>query len=384
MRVQQNMDVQKYLSDYHSGAISAQKSNKNENKIGSTSMRKFESEERTVQKQTKSVVDQSLSYADQLKASRAKQKDTSLQKKKLQYSYKKISSQIVRSKNSISARKAVQAARSEVNRLKRMKGSGEYDEDEIQLAIDHAKSMEKVAKKKVVHLEQEEMVERNKNGAFAKLKEFEEEQEKTSDGSGAVPEEEEALGPEAEQTAAMNAQPYNMAQGLSDYTDLEADIAQELSAEKKAKMYESVSVEELSQMYESMSGEYSQPVSDFGDSMEELMSAFSEEMAEMMEDMDLTELSESMFAPSPNMSEDDLKILKIKHREKEMTDIAKADKDYLKGMIEHEKNKGISLPGFSGSSMPGISSNPSPMPTVSMPGGGGAAPVMSGGFNVFV
>ena len=100
--------------------------------ISSGLMRKMQSQERTTQKSSKSVLDQSLSYASQLQASRTKAKETSLEKKKLQYNFKKISSQIVRSKNSVSARKAVQAAKREIMRLKRLKGSGEYDDEELQ------------------------------------------------------------------------------------------------------------------------------------------------------------------------------------------------------------------------------------------------------------
>ena len=73
----------------------------------------------------------------------------------------------------MSARRAVQAAKREISRLKRLKGSGEYDEEEVQLAIDHAKAMEKVAKKKANHLEQEEMIERNGKGLAVDLEEIE-------------------------------------------------------------------------------------------------------------------------------------------------------------------------------------------------------------------
>ena len=125
----------------------------NKSSNSSTSVRSLEYQQRTQQKKDNSIIGQSQSYADSLRASRAKAKETNLEKKKLQYSYKKISSQIVRSKTSVSARKAASAARREVQRLKRLRNSGEYDEEELQISIDHAKSMERVAKKKVVHLQ---------------------------------------------------------------------------------------------------------------------------------------------------------------------------------------------------------------------------------------
>ncbi len=139
-----------------------------------SSVRALENQQRSQQKAENSILSQSQAYANSLRASRTKAKDASLEKKKLQYSYKKISSQIVRSKNSISARKAAAAARREVQRLKRLQNSGEYDEEEVQISIEHAKSMERIAKKKVAHLQQEEMIERGQGGATAALEEKEE------------------------------------------------------------------------------------------------------------------------------------------------------------------------------------------------------------------
>lgn len=293
---------------------STSKFSQNADNMSANSLRKYESQNRLNDKKSQSVVDQSMAYAQKLSASRAKTEKSSLEKKKLQYSFKKISSQIIRSKTSVSARKAVQAAKREINRLKRLKGSGEYDEEEIQLAIDHAKAMEKVAKKKVSHLEQEEMIERNGQGLSGELDEIEEKQE----GS-------------------------------------EEEGNEELE-------------EELSE----------------GDIPED----------EMLEDMDLSELAQSTYAPDPNMSEDDLKMLKIKHRYKELKEIAEADKEYLKGIMEHEKSKAAgSISGAMGSSSaPGQSAvfkadAPSIHPVISMPGaaaGAMPAPTISGSFDVSV
>ena len=146
-----------------------------------TSTRSLEYQQRIQDKKKGSIIDQSLSYADSLRASRAKAKETNLEKKRLQYSYKKISSQIVRSKDSISAKRAASAARREVQRLKRLRASGEYDEEELQISIDHAKAMERVAKKKVAHLQQEEMIERGQNGALSALEEKEEENQENKE-----------------------------------------------------------------------------------------------------------------------------------------------------------------------------------------------------------
>ena len=155
IRIQGNNPYSVFYKNFVKGNSALQNNSKSEEKedINGFSQRREEYEQR-MQAQRQSVVEQSMNYAQQLSASRTKTKEASIEKKKFQYNFKKISSQIIRSKNSVSARKAVQAAKREIMRLKRLKGSGEYDDEELQLAIDHAKSMEKVAKKKVSHLEQ--------------------------------------------------------------------------------------------------------------------------------------------------------------------------------------------------------------------------------------
>ncbi len=332
------------------------------------SLRRFESEDRSNEKRSQSVVDQSMAYAQKLSASRTDTKKSSLEKKKLQYSFKKISSQIIRSKTSVSARKAVQAAKREINRLKRLKGSGEYDEEELQLAIDHAKAMEKVAKKKVSHLEQEEMIERNGHGLSGELDEIEEKKD------GSDQEENEELNEEVPEDAALEAGAYQIQDGMEDY---EYEMALQMQ-----------------EMQEEMSQQQQISAEEFANSTDDMMELLMDAMDEMMEDMDLTELAQSTFAPDPNMSEDDLKMLKIKHRYKELKEIAEADKEYLKGIMEHEKSKAASgISGAMGSSSPSSASAvfkadaPSIHPVISMPGaaaGAMPAPTISGGFDVSV
>ncbi len=338
------------------------------------STRKAEYSQRLQDKNSKSVVDQAISYANQLKTSRTKSKDASLQKKKLQYSFKKISSQIVRCKNSSSARRAVQAAKHEVMRLKRLKGNGEYDDEELQLAIDHAKAMEKIARKKANHLEQEEMIERTGKGAAAALEEIEEKQddEKEEDIDDEIPEE------LLEEAAAYD-------EDSQDFEDLEVTIPDDIRQEIASYQYElQLRMQELTENSEYIAESVS-------DSASELTDELSEEMSEMMEDMGLDELAETMYAPDPNMSEDDLKLLKIKHRGKELKEIAEADKEYLKGIIEHEKAKAESsaaLVGNQSSSPKTFSDNaPEIKPVISMPGYTGGrmeAPTVNGSFSVSV
>ncbi len=346
-----------------------------------SSMRKLETEHREAEKRT-TIVDQSLNYASQLAASRSKSKDVSLEKKKLQYNFKKISSQIVRSKNSVSARKAVQAAKREIMRLKRLKGSGEYDDEELQLAIDHAKSMEKVAKKKVAHLEQEEMVERAHKGFGASLEEIEDRLEE-KDTEDTEESDEEELNDEAIENLDVD----------EEYVpEYDYQYEMQLAAEE----YQQNMQIEMQEMLEQLSENTEIMADSSSQAMTEMMDELSQEMVEMLEELDLTELSETLIAPNPNMSEQDLKMLKIKHRGKEMKEIAEADKEYLKGIMEHEKNKaqnGGAMPTGGGttggtSSIFGSSSAEQITPVISMPGsaagGGQVAPTISGGFSVSI
>ncbi len=364
-----------YASPYNRGgrknasvskAVSNQagRSNDIDSGTGAGSLRKHESQERVKENQNRSIVDQSMSYAQQLRASRTKSEKASLEKKKLQYNFKKISSQIIRSKNSVSARKAVQSAKREIMRLKRLKANGEYDEEELNLAIEHAKSMEKVAKKKVSHLEQEEMVERNGKGLSGAVEEAEETREESEEEES----EEEEIPEE-----------------LLSEDVIDEDLVQ------ASEEYDYEMALQAAEMREAMAENMEQVAEASSDSMDEMMSELAEGMMDMMEELDMTELMESTFAPDPNMSEDDLKMLKIKHRAKEMKEIAEADKEYLKGLMEHEKSKaasGISGMGASSPSPSFGSDAPKINPVISMPGAAAgaqiSAPTISGGFDVSV
>ena len=75
------------------------------------------------------------------------------------------------------------------------------------------------------------------------------------------------------------------------------------------------------------------------------MDDFSEEMQALLEDMGLEELSESLEVVKGDMDPADLRMMKIKHRNKEMKEIVKADSEYLKAYFEHlEKPEGGSVP----------------------------------------
>lgn len=85
-----------------------------------------------------------------------KARQKSVKKKKLNYNYKRISKQITMSKSTSGIRRVISRARDQVVDLLRKQMSGKYDETDVRHAIIHARKMERVARKKKKHLEQEE------------------------------------------------------------------------------------------------------------------------------------------------------------------------------------------------------------------------------------
>ncbi len=341
-----------------------------------SSLRKLENQNRENEKRT-SVVEQGLSYAKSLEASRTKSKEAALEKKKLQYNSKKISSQIVRSKDSRSARSAASAAKREVMRLKRLKGDENYDQEELQISIEHAKAMERVAKKKVHHLQQEEMIERNGNGLAGDIEEREENGEERNDDE--VLTDEEKAAEDAQQAFDVLGSYRNYGAEMAANSEYIMNLQEEFELELEE------SQEELMESLEESQALMMENAQETSDMTEEMMQELGEAMSEMMEELDLTDLEQTMYAADTDMSKEDLKMLKIKHRNKEMKDIVKADADYLKAIFEKnesDKKAGtLSAATFAASNAPAISStvsaSPAPMPQVTIPAAYG-----SGGVNI--
>ena len=204
--------------------------------------------------------------------------------KKLQYNFKLISSQIMRAKTSSRASQAVSSAKRMVAQLRRKRRSGEYDDEELEAAIAHAQAMERVAKKHVKYLQQEELAER----------------------SGQIREE---IIPEEEQKPA-EADPSKDLSGMTDEFSEEMDQIRQELAESLAEIPE-----------------------EFSEEMAQLMQEYADMMSESMEDLG-GDLLESLSGFDTDMSPEDLKALKQKHRAKEMQEIAKADAKYLKAIFE--------------------------------------------------
>ena len=252
-----------------------------------------------------SIVTSSLSYSESLRNQRQQTKNTTLALKKLKYQFKNISSKILRSKTSQAAKQAAGQARREVLRLKRQKQSGNYDDDEIEAAINHAKAMERVAKKKAKHLEEEELA-KAAGGIWQGEKVCTDEEERTSEtDQNTDPEAEEELPCEAtEAQSDMDLEKY-------DYPQLDEFLLQ--------------------------TSELMVEMSDF---TSEMMQELSDGMRDIMEEMGMDELSDTMLSVKKDIDPADLKMMKIKHRNKEMKEIVKADAEYLKAVFDRlEKMK---------------------------------------------
>ena len=222
------------------------------------------------------ILESSKSYLETLKAERVKMSDTALKTKSQKYQYKDLSARIVRSKTSISARQLASQARREVKRLKRERRNAEGDTKELDAAIEHAKSMERVARKKARHLEQEELA--KGYGNIGIVNTSEEEDTETSE---------------------------DVEHKEAEYEEIECEAAKE----------EYVDFEGL-EAYEEI--------------QDEMFDEMSEELKALLEEMGLEETTESVYDLEP----DDIKAMKIKHRNSEMKDIVKADTNYLKVIFE--------------------------------------------------
>lgn len=284
-----------------------------------------------------SIVTSSLSYSESLRNQRQQTKNTTLALKKLKYQFKNISSKILRSKTSQAAKQAAGQARREVLRLKRQKQSGNYDDDEIQAAIDHAKAMERVSKKKAKHLEEEELA-KAAGGICQGDRISEEETKDVQDAEAENAQNEEEMSAEGsadEVSGDLSAYEYAAdSYDISDYIDLGMDE------------------------FYAQAGDFMSEMSDF---TSEMMQEMSDSLRDLMEEMGLDVEADTVVSVNREMDSADLKMMKIKHRNKEMKDIVKADAEYLKAVFDHlEKMKdNVVIPTGGGMSLSAGSSGTS-------------------------
>ena len=250
-------------------------------------------------------INDTLNYANSLRESRVKTKNTSLQLKKLHYNFKGLSAQIMRCKTSLSAKQVAGQARREVQRLRNQKNTGQYDDEEIQAAIAHARAMERVAKKKARHLEEEECVKVTGGPCEADL-----EEKKEYDQAREAAEEEVREADRERMQAEQEAR--------QEMQEAQMEATQEMMERQ---------IEEMAENLREQADQFSE------DMMSQMMETLSDSMEDMMEDMGLSELADDLLCVDREMDPADFKMLKIKHRSEEMKAIAKADGEYLKAIF---------------------------------------------------
>lgn len=303
-----------------------------------------------------SIVTSTLSYSESLRNQRQQTKNTTLALKKLKYQFKSISSKILRSKTSQAAKQAAGQARREIMRLKRQKQNSDSDSDseEIDAAIAHAQAMERVAKKKAKHLEEEEMV-KAAGGICQGDRISEEETKDTQDAEAKNVQNAEEMSRDLSAYEYAGNEAYaGDSYDISDYVDLGMDA------------------------FYAQTGDFMSEMSDF---TSEMMQEMSDSLRDLMEEMGLDGLSDNAVSVNREMDPADLKMMKIKHRNKEMKDIVKADAEYLKAVFNHlEKmkdnvviptgNAGVVSSGMTGTSFSadavGVGVSAAPVPVINI------------------
>lgn len=310
-----------------------------------------------------SIVTSSLSYSESLRDQRQQTKNTTLALKKLKYQFKNISSKILRSKTSQAAKQAAGQARREVLRLKRQKQNSDSDSEEIDAAIAHAQAMERVAKKKAKHLEEEEMV--KAAGGICQGDRISEEETKDAQ--------------DAESENARNAEEMSVE---SSEDEMSRDLSAYEYAGSEAYAGDSYDISDYIDLgmdaFYAQTGDFMSEMSDF---TSEMIQEMSDSLRDLMEEMGLDGLSDTAVSVNREMDPADLKMMKIKHRNKEMKDIVKADAEYLKAVFNHlEKmkdnvviptgNAGVVSSGMTGTSFSadavGVGVSAAPVPVINI------------------
>lgn len=113
-----------------------------------------------------SAIEYSMQLLERLQESRrsSTSKKTKTTKQPVNYSFRKVSAAIARAKNVNQASNALTSANSALSALRRKSTSGQYNDDELQIAINHAKKMVRVARKKVQNVRRESQTERDDKG----------------------------------------------------------------------------------------------------------------------------------------------------------------------------------------------------------------------------
>lgn len=293
--------------------------------------------------------------------------------KAAKYNYKDVSSEIQRAKTSSAAGSVVIKAKRKVQEIKRKMVSGNGDVEELAMALTHAKRMERVAKKKQHHLELEELVARKQSGQMPdeqdsmKADAYAAEEERLSDAQYELEgEQQKALEEYLEETGLADDGMESTMDGVSGMAGLPGatgfvdmggfstfsgiagmnDLADITAMSSSPDMPGATGSADMTTMTDTAAVS-----DDLTQGLTELLEDFGSEEQEMLEEMQ--EQLALLETVDPDMSEEDLKELKMKHRQSERRDIVKADMDYLKSVFEHYEKKREKMLELAKASMPG-------------------------------
>lgn len=291
---------------------------------------------------SRSIIEQSLSYADSLRKSRTQKKDTTLKLKKLRYSYKSFSSQLLRSKTSIDAARVARKARRELVMLKgkRLHENEKYDSYELEAAITHAQAMVRVARKKVKHLQEEELMKVKGGLCAGGLEERKEEENELTDEERAYLEQQSSGGGVGHEISGGSQGNSAAGSGSGSSFVSQGDVL--AAKQEQTQAYEeAMGQTDIQEEMRMMELQRARKGSDsMADALSELTDEMSDSMQELLEEMGLSELAESTSRMEVETDPADYKMRKLKHRLEEMRAIAEADAKYLKAMFnKFEKAK---------------------------------------------
>ena len=299
---------------------------------------------------SRNIVEQSLNYAESLRKARTQKKNTTQKLKKLRYSYKSISSQLLRSKTSMDAARVARKARRELVMLKgkRLYENEKYDSYELEAAITHAQAMVRVARKKVKHLEEEELMKVKGGLCAGEVEERKEEENELTDEEKAYLEQQFAgggTGNEIGGGSEVNVIAVSGSDsGFVSQVDMLAAKQEQTQAYEEAMRQTDIQEEmRMMELQRARKGSDS-----MADAMSDLTDEMSDSMQKMLEEMGLSELAESTSRMEVEVDPEDYKMMKLKHRLEEMRAIAEADAKYLKAMFnKFEKAKEASAQALS-------------------------------------
>lgn len=263
------------------------------------------------------ILEDQKKYAQSLGTARVNNKNSTTEKKKVKYNFKTISNRIVKAKTSVSAKQVANQANREVQRLKKLEATNEYDSDELEAAINHAKSMERIAKKKANNLQQEEI-------AKAKMKSTSNENNNSLDTS-LINEDTRSENKECESEE-------NTDESEVVREDVLNEVPQEMIQEE-IEIPDDVLLDYVEEDIETIDDILLDMTESLDEISSEMMDSINDIASEMVEEMN--ELLEEAVEAIKDIKPHDLKMMKIKHRNKENRDLVKADCKYLKAMFEH-------------------------------------------------